>query len=944
MLCLVTGAGMAQRYDFQQYDIRHGLVQSQITSITQDINGRLWTTALGGLSMFDGKDFRNFTRTDGLVSNFAMAVKTDWKGNIYVGTSSGLSVYDGKDFHNSHKQAWISRLVTDGKGSIYTLYRKKLTRLSGTRPLPASGLPEGQITATCTGPSGNLWIAIAGKGLYELAQSRWKPPALNILINNLKVTRFLIDRIHHHRIWLVTPDGLYLVTDKKLSMQVPGPTRGISAIAQTAEGAIWLGTRNGAWRLNEHEAVHFTSRNGFTDNMVNDIFCDTDDNVWLGTDGAGLYKFNDPGYLIYDQTQGLGNQIVMALSEGHTPGSVWLGTSAGLYEYRPGKPVRSVHIPGTVPHTNPVNILLKDHKDNIWVGTPGDGLWKSDGYKINRIDRGWPQMAYNGIIEDMLGNIWLATDIGCLVFDPRSGKYRHISRNFDGALLEAGRDSVIFASSEGIDLITGMKKHNPLRIKALEGSGIMCMLKHNGKILFGTTDYGIVIWDKATGKTGTVNTKKGLSSDHVYSLMDDGTGTIWAGTGRGIDRLDAGSYQVRQDTRSPLLECNQNAILRENGKIWIGTTLGAVVYTGRQLPAKPTRPRIFIDSVTLSGKRIRDTISLSIPYSEQQLAISFTGVYLSGTEDLRYQYSLAGADDKFSVPSSGKTVSFTALPAGKYHFQVRALTGEGTYSATAGYTFEIAPPYYQTTPFRLLLLLLALLVIGASVYVIISLKERRRRLRLKIKLEEQFNIRKQTAEDFHDDLGNKLTRITVLSEVLTSMIGPEETEKRRILEKINTNIGELYSGTRDMLWSLNPKNDTLSQLLSHIAGFGDELFNDTTICFSSRISVTGNSRLSLSMSRNILMILKEAMHNALKHARPQMVLYTAGMSGDTLLITLQDDGQGFDTEKSRDGHGINNMRIRASRIGARLQISSGKNGTSLSLAIQFSTRSQQQNA
>ena len=75
-----------------------------------------------------------------------------------------------------------------------------------------------------------------------------------------------------------------------------------------------------------------------------------------------------------------------------------------------------------------------------------------------------------------------------------------------------------------------------------------------------------------------------------------------------------------------------------------------------------------------------------------------------------------------------------------------------------------------------------------------------------------------------------------------------------------------------------------------------------------------------------------------------MVLYTAGMSGDTLLITLKDDGQGFDTEKSRDGQGINNMRIRASRIGARLEISSGKNGTSLSLAIPFSTPSKQQNA
>src|SRR5690606_32043222 len=139
--------------------------------------------------------------------------------------------------------------------------------------------------------------------------------------------------------------------------------------------------------------------------------------------------------------------------------------------------------------------------------------------------------------------------------------------------------------------------------------------------------------------------------------------------------------------------------------------------------------------------------------------------------------------------------------------------------------------------------------------------ERKRKFRLRIKLEEQFKIRKQTAEDFHDDLGNKLTRITVLSEVLSSMINKDDTEKRAILSKINKNVDELYIGTRDILWSLNPKNDTLSQVLDRIKDFGNEMFNETSFTFKVDIDIDGkDTKLSLDMSRNILMIFKESIH------------------------------------------------------------------------------------
>jgi signal transduction histidine kinase len=235
------------------------------------------------------------------------------------------------------------------------------------------------------------------------------------------------------------------------------------------------------------------------------------------------------------------------------------------------------------------------------------------------------------------------------------------------------------------------------------------------------------------------------------------------------------------------------------------------------------------------------------------------------------------------------------------------------------------------------MVILTILVIMLAVYVILTLNERKRKLRLKIKLEEQFKIRKQTAEDFHDDLGNKLTRITVLSEVLSSMIDQNDTEKRNILKKINTNVDELYTGTKDILWSLNPKNDTLIQLLDHIREFGTEMFNDTAIVFKSDIDVSKDTKLSLDLSRNMLMIFKESINNVLKHSKAKNVNYHAKLNNDVLLVTLEDDGNGFDTEYCKNGHGINNMYVRAKRINADLNITSGQRGTTVCLIVKFPT-------
>src|SRR5690606_35267759 len=131
----------------------------------------------------------------------------------------------------------------------------------------------------------------------------------------------------------------------------------------------------------------------------------------------------------------------------------------------------------------------------------------------------------------------------------------------------------------------------------------------------------------------------------------------------------------------------------------------------------------------------------------------------------------------------------------------------------------------------------------------------------------------RTAEDFHDEVGNKLTRINVLSNILKTKISNPAPDLFRIIEQIQENTAQLYSSTRDILWSLQPSNSNLYEILHRIRDVGVELFQDTDIefSFSGADERMKRYRLPLDVSRNLIMIFKEALNNCLKYANATQV-------------------------------------------------------------------------
>jgi signal transduction histidine kinase len=198
-------------------------------------------------------------------------------------------------------------------------------------------------------------------------------------------------------------------------------------------------------------------------------------------------------------------------------------------------------------------------------------------------------------------------------------------------------------------------------------------------------------------------------------------------------------------------------------------------------------------------------------------------------------------------------------------------------------------------------------------------------------------VRKEAARDIHDELGHLVTRISLFGEIArqrlpASMNGGSPAE---YLQRITDTSKDLAEGLGDFVWTLDPKCDSVLDVLVRLKDFGDKLFSHTGIDFH----VTGleddlaRIHLSLHWRRHLTMLFKEGMTNVLKHSRGSSVELRVVRQGDLLQLSLGDNGHGFNMQsaaRSR-GHGLHNMDERARKLGGRVTIESKEGrGTRLS--------------
>jgi ligand-binding sensor domain-containing protein/signal transduction histidine kinase len=949
--CLIVPVwASGQKFHFQNYNVQQGLIQSQVCAIAQDKYDNLWFCTLGGISRFDGKEFTNYSETDGLISNYATSILADHHSNIWIGTAYGLSRFNGEDFKNiKFSEASDANVVKsvkeDGKNRIWVLESGKLFEIDrNDKPVQhtVSGTYE-RISAIQVDEKGSLFAAVVNKGIYQMKADQWDLLIALPESNGLMICQKMdFDAASPSRMYLLTGESIFSADHGELRELIrPGSLGRISNMYQDKSNQLWFTSSHGLFQYSDSGLRAFNSTNGYEGNNTAVIFQDRENNIWLGTNGTGLFRYSRQPFLIYDQFSAAQNTAVMHIFMDHK--RLFVGTDgAGLYQYD-GKKFNPVKGFSDNPASQHISGLFHGRDKEMYVLTGGGLFYKYENDQVTKVSLQDEKSCVNDVLPDEQGGFWIAS---CFGFSHISteGRVNKMMNFFSNKIFRVSRDSLLVATDDGLYVVGRDYKFRKLNDPLLNTARYMALSALGSHYLLATANKGFIFYNPVTGKHKQFTTKEGLNSDFIYSVATDQKDQVWLGTGRGVNKISFDT--ATEDTRISNLslpgdissaECNQGAaIYDDNHNLWFGTVAGLFKFFPDSSRNQNYLPPVVLQEVQVFSKDIAPSRyagmvdswyeipkNLSLPHNENHLTFSFRCPSYLHSESIQYQYQLEGMEKSYSALTTNHFVVYPALPPGHYTFRARAfLEGAGFSKDNVEYPFEIKAAFYQTIYFKFLILLFALGLILWIQWFRIRMRVKQLNHIEEVKREENIKVRQTASEDFHDEVGNSLTRIQVLTDVLHTKLGNGHDEEKRIIGQIKENVSGLYQGTRDILWALNPESDMIKEIGHRLESLGIDVFQDTGICFSYEYLIGDDENVKLpgNYNRNIMMIFKEAMSNSLKHAQAQHVKLKIRQSNEKeILIVLTDDGIGFNPLFIKKGHGFQNMQKRANRIKAIFQ-------------------------
>ncbi|MGE5682068.1 MAG: triple tyrosine motif-containing protein, partial [Bacillota bacterium] len=312
---------------------------------------------------------------------------------------------------------------------------------------------------------------------------------------------------------------------------------------------------------------------------------------------------------------------------------------------------------------------------------------------------------------------------------------------------------------------------------------------------------------------------------------------------------------------------------------------------------------------------ITETNEIVLDYNQSVFSFEFAALHFSDPSKNQYQYKLEGFDKDWSYSNTRRFVTYTNLDPGTYIFRVRGSNNDGIWNIQgASVKIIILPPFWRTWWF----ILISGLLIVAGIWVIVAVRMRHlldiERLRLKI------------SADLHDDIGTRLTEISMLSDIAYHMHDKgDSTEIKETVKKVGSIARSLIDNMSDIIWLINPKKDTLYELFLKLRDSYEEIFSYSQILLHiNNMKFLEQVKLPIEYRKHLYLIFKEALNNSLKYSKCTEISINAQINGRILDITLYDNGIGFDVNKETCGNGLVNMKNRAEAIKGNLRIQSKK--------------------
>ena len=937
LLFLHTLAAHAQKFSSLNYTQKDGLPVSQVQAIAQDKDGFLWlATGDVGLSKFDGRTFQNFQVSHGLKSPTVTALKYA-RDTLWIGTTRGLnfmvndSIYPDTRLNGPH----VIGQIESGLGNELFIATMDsgvhcLSATHGlTRYTKANGFSDDAVTDIEYDETGKAWLITTRGDVFSFEGDRFTPE-LKELPNALSihcVRDTLLIGTDKKLLYHARKDGRWVrVKEKNISSQVFD--------IQVHDGELWLTLRDGLLWQKDNAFLWLGDQNGLTNTPVLSLYQDREGIMWAGTIVQGLYKIlRQPFVQIQIAPLSFNDVIrdVRQIDQHHSAIST-LGKGA----FKIDQQLRATRMELPLELRNIYDIRAMG--DTLLIASFEGGVgWLANGT--------YQPMASPGFA--MPPSVIGETKNGFFLSDRRSlflyqrGQFKKISNEKPIVSTLSLDSGVLLGSQQGLyilstDSATKIKTHS-----ILDETLIGCLDRdEHSNIFIGTTGHGLWVLPKGDARKRQRIVEFPL--DIVRSMLID-KNKIYCGTHQGlyILTLDENLRVSRivwlgRDTGFMGIECMPNVISKNSdGRIWIGTINGTFVYDPTADQAAKAGPTVLISRIKNTQTQQTYFANSTIPpfaYSEADVSIEFQGMSLLNPHSFRYQYRLTGQSDRWSATTTQTQAQFTNLAAGKYTFEVKIVDLLNQEIARTEVGFSVLAPFWQQAWFVILMLV----VILAVIYALLQLRVRRA-----LKLQhEAFTIsrelRRELARDFHDELGNHLASILSLLHVLklrAPHLPPSIKQPIALLEK---KAQDLFFGTKDFIYSIDPENETLEWTILYLKDFGEQLFGVTNTRFETEPIRDWQKDITVKAyyARGLILIFKECMTNIVKHAQATEVKFEITKQGRGLRFELFDNGVGIEQAHLETSEGgLRNIQERAAKLGATLHLSSQAGATTITLEL-----------
>ncbi len=871
MLALPLAA--AGVYLFKTLDARNGLTISQINCVMKDSRGFVWLGTPAGLYRYDGYTFHNFqcNSQDGssLPDSYIISIQETLEGTLLVHTNAGYCIYHPQSenferdmkqtfgrmgiegqpnviYIDSHKNVWAS---IPNKGVIaYNMQQQTSYEFSYTND--AHGIPQGVICSIGECRDGAILVYNDGKivccDIMHQQHTVWQTDHIAQQglrkTNTLKVFSDQMDNI-----WLYGQGTLMLynkntnVWDTSIGDQL-GLTsisvdHSVNGMAGDRNGNIWIGTdRAGLIRtnVNNHEMENVqpvganSTQKAQESVSIQSVYIDDTDLLWIGTEKSGLAFYGNNIY----KFQSLINGDITAIAQDKN-GNIWYGTGdKGVLGYE--GPLAS----------HKVSAMTTTPDGSLWVGSKQNGLTRikegnSSFYSVARDSmKTLIDDHINALSCDHTGNLWIATNGGLQVYNPKMNTFSSYTRengtlntNNITSLFYGKNNNMLIGTSEGLVILNLSNREktvltgNTTNLSTFTNNYITQVYEDSRGLIWVGTREGINILNLDNDELSYITEKDGLCNNSICGIAEDKNHSIWVTTSNGVSRIVVqrnhedgtftyGLYNYNISDGLQSNEFNMGAILtKQDGNVLFGGLYGVNWVRQEAKDEQESLPRVMLTQLFIGEEEIltgleydgniilpqalNESNKIELNNNQNSFSIKFAAGNYNQGERLQFMYWMEGLDSDWrNGDALLHGVKFNDLSSGEYTLHVKAVSADGAVSNQER-TLEIIidRPWWLSWWMLSVYVVIAIIILAIWRYGIQKFKAIWTRKKTVIdELKRQREEIKLASDDLRQPMARMTTIISNMAEREHSLEGKEQLNSLHFqMLQVITRISEMQS-------------------------------------------------------------------------------------------------------------------------------------------------------